>query len=123
MYQTVTSLIQIIKNFTVSTRIVNNFAATTMTLESQNNGSCPAAAGFDVTILTEELISNVNVAVDGTLWRSTFVERSKAERKSRKPLDISQRVVRISLPPRYKYGTLYQMAVNVVPNQTVKYYC
>ncbi|KAK3752769.1 hypothetical protein RRG08_047541 [Elysia crispata] len=40
---------------------------------------------------------------------------------SQEILDISTSVVRLDLAPRYKHGTLYQMAVKVPPKKTVKY--
>ncbi|KAK3726358.1 hypothetical protein RRG08_027086 [Elysia crispata] len=105
----------------VSTRILYNFAETTMALEVENNGDFTEAVGFDMTLSKEEFISAMSLAVDGTPWTSRFVQRSHKEIMSQETLDISKSAVRLNLTPRYKHGTLYQMAVKVPPKKTVKY--
>ena len=92
-----------------------------MALEVENNGDFTEAVGFDMTLSKEEFISAMSLAVDGTPWTSRFVQRSHKEIMSQETLDISKSAVRLNLTPRYKHGTLYQMAVKVPPKKTVKY--
>ncbi|GFR89670.1 inter-alpha-trypsin inhibitor heavy chain H3 [Elysia marginata] len=114
-------LSQVIKHVTVSTNIVYNFAQTSMGIELENKQTLEQAVGFDITLLKEEFITDMEIQVDGRMLNAAFKNRSTDEMRSQDAIDVSNSAVHLDLAHGGKFGTLYQIDVVVPAEKIVKF--